>query len=95
MEIELTVESPLQVLLEASAPEGVKVSHPAVIEKRNTGTEWVPVVISWAGSVPIGVLTHYLIKYLENRPVRIKTQKGEEVFSREIVERMLQDSEGK
>ena len=95
MELELTVASPLQHLLKSAAPDGVEVNHPTVIEKRSLGTEieWVPIVISWAGSVPIGVLTHYLIKHLENRPVRLKTKNGEESFSKEIIERMLKNSE--
>ena len=94
MKLELKVASPLQHLLKSAAPNGVEINYPTVIEKRTYGPiEWVPIVISWAGSVPIGVLTHYLIKHLENRPVRLKTKNGEEPFSKEIIERMLKNSE--
>jgi hypothetical protein len=67
--LELLVPEALLANLERNKPTGVDLRYKKQSSRglEVAGINWIELTISWAASIPVGVLTHYLIKYLENK----------------------------
>jgi len=68
-ELELLVPDALLANLERNKPTEVALRYQKQSSRglEVAGIDWVVLTISWAGSIPVGILTHYLIKHLENK----------------------------
>src|SRR3954469_11637147 len=92
MNIELQVPAPFPAFLSHKSPEGVTVSFPDFVETRSGGfhdINWIEVTVSAAAGYALPKLLDFIGSTLKKIPTRIKTDRGFEDFTPEVVERML------
>lgn len=96
MKLKLQVPSPFPEMFRQFAPEGVTVDYPAseVIERRGgfQDINWVEMTISWAGGALTPVVLAFIAKYSKRVMFKIRTERGYEDFTPEIVDRMLKNA---